>query len=158
MEIQRRIGIALLILCVSAGSAVAAGLSLGGEIERPAQLGVTDLQALPAVTVTVSFLTSHGPESGTYTGALLWTILNNATLGGDEKSKLRHTILVSGSDGYTVALAVGELDPNFEGEQAIIAYARDGKPLGPDDGLRLIVPGDKHGGRDVKDVVHIEVK
>jgi hypothetical protein len=37
----------------------------------------------------------------------------------------------------------------------IVAYAEDGKPL---DGLRLIVPGDKHGGRAVKDVVHIEVK
>ena len=71
---------------------------------------------------------------------------------------LRHALFVTGSDGYVVTLGFGEIDPDFEGKQAIIAYARDGAPLPETDGLRLIVPGDKHGGRDVKDVAKIEVR
>ena len=35
---------------------------------------------------------------------------------------------VTGADGYVVALAVGELDPEFEGKSVLVAYARDGKP------------------------------
>jgi hypothetical protein len=91
---------------------------------------------------------------------LLWTLLANAvTVDGPEKgAQLRHTVLVTGSDGHAVALAIGELDPKFEGKSVIVATAKDGKPLGPADGLRLIVPGDKHGGRAVRDIVHVEVK
>jgi DMSO/TMAO reductase YedYZ molybdopterin-dependent catalytic subunit len=158
MGFARQIAFVLLFLTLGAGGAVAAGFSLGGDVQNPAQMTVADLQALPPTNVSVTFLTSHGPESGSYTGVLLWTLLNNAVIAGDEKSRLHHTVLVSGSDGYTVAIAVGELDPNFEGKQVIIAYAKDGQPLSAAEGLRLIVPGDKHGGRAVKDVVHIEVK
>jgi hypothetical protein len=39
----------------------------------------------------------------------------------------------------------------------ILAYDRDGKPFDAG-GFRLIVPGDKHGGRNVQNVVQIEVK
>lgn len=154
----RRIVFALLFMAAGASGAAAAGFSIGGDVQNPTQLTATDLQAMPPTNVTLSFLTSHGLESGSYTGVLLWTLLNNAMITGDEKSRLRHAVLVSGSDGYTVAIAAGELDPNFEGKQVIIAYAKDGKPLDPSDGLRLVVPGDKHGGRAVKDVTHIEVK
>ncbi|HEX4081153.1 MAG TPA: hypothetical protein VHX61_19995 [Rhizomicrobium sp.] len=48
-------------------------------------------------------------------------------------------------------------NPDFEGKNVILAYAKDGK-LAPADGIRLIVPGDHHGGRDVRDVVTIEVR
>jgi len=37
----------------------------------------------------------------------------------------------------------------------LVAYERDGKPL---DGLQLVMPGDKRGGRYVHELVHIEVK
>ena len=70
---------------------------------------------------------------------------------------MRHTITVAGQDGYAAAFAIGELDPTLEGKHVIVAYHEDGQP-GDLPTLRLIVPGDKHGARDVYDVVSINVK
>jgi DMSO/TMAO reductase YedYZ molybdopterin-dependent catalytic subunit len=48
--------------------------------------------------------------------------------------------------------------PDFEGKSAILAITENGQPLPPEDGIRLIVPGDKHGGRAVRDVVKIDIQ
>jgi hypothetical protein len=114
------------------------------------------LQKLPPTNVPIAFMTDKGQESSTYTGALLWTVIGNAGPidPPGKNTKLRHTYLVTASDGYAVALSEGELDPNFEGKSVILAYEKDGKPSG----IRLIVPGDKHGGRAVRDVVKVEVQ
>jgi hypothetical protein len=45
---------------------------------------------------------------------------------------------------------------DFGGKAAMIVYEGDGKELG-DKGLRVVMPGDKHGGRYVRDVVAVEV-
>lgn len=162
MAIQRQIVFAIFALFLGAASAAAAGtgIAIDGQVQKPGHLTLADLQALPPTTVSASFVTGHGQESGAYTGVLLWTLLTNASIvDADPKLHLRHTILVtSGADQYVVALAIGEIDPKFEGKSVIIAYAEDGKPLDAQDGLRLVVPGDSHGGRAVKDVVHIEVR
>jgi hypothetical protein len=50
-----------------------------------------------------------------------------------------------------VALALGELDPNYEGKLVILAY-EGGEPPASSTALRLVVPGDVHGGRSVRDV------
>lgn len=74
-----------------------------------------------------------------------------------KNAALKHTLLITGSDGYAVSVALGELDPNFANTQVLLAYdGADGKASF--DHLRLVVPGDVHGGRSVKDVVGIEVK
>ena len=54
-----------------------------------------------------------------------------------------------------MALAIGELDPAFEGKQVIIATTEDGKLLPQPE---LVVPGDKKAGRRVKNVAAIEVQ
>jgi hypothetical protein len=59
--------------------------------------------------------------------------------------------------GYAVALAIGELDPHYEGKSVILAYA-GGDPPATAAQLRLVVPGDVHGGRSVRDVAAIEVR
>ena len=64
---------------------------------------------------------------------------------------------MTGRDGYSVALSLGELDPDFEGKAVILAYSKDGNRLSAQDGIRLIVPNDRHGGRAVRDVVAIAV-
>lgn len=63
---------------------------------------------------------------------------------------------MTGRDGYTAVLALAEVDPEFEGKQVLLAYRRDGQPM---DGhaLRLVVPGDHHGGHSVRDVVRIDL-
>jgi DMSO/TMAO reductase YedYZ molybdopterin-dependent catalytic subunit len=154
-----------LILCAApplawAADQVASGtLAIDGQIAHPTHLTADDLKKLPATDLDVTFMTGHGQESGHYTGALLWTLLDQAGL-TDTQGKhpdLHHVLLATGSDGYVIAFAFGEIDPDFGNKPIIIAYAKDGKPLGPD-GLRLVVPGDKLGARDIKDVVRIEVK
>jgi DMSO/TMAO reductase YedYZ molybdopterin-dependent catalytic subunit len=145
-------------LCLFAGAANAA-VVIGG-VQHPVTLTVDDLRRLPPVTVSVSFQSDRGTESASYTGALLWTIVDNAgTIDADGKNtKLRHTIMVIGSDGYQVELSEGEIDPKFEGKSVILAYTRDGKPLGSGGEIRLVVPGDHHGGRAVRDVTSVTVQ
>lgn len=116
------------------------------------------LEQLPAVEEKVSFLTGRGPEQAAYTGALLWSVLDHAGLfGGDRGSRLRRVVMITGRDGYSAVLALAEIDPEFEGKQVLLAYRRDGRPM-KGSSLRLVVPGDRHGGRSVRDVVRIEVR
>jgi hypothetical protein len=59
---------------------------------------------------------------------------------------------------YQVVLALGEIDPSFGTEQVLVADGENGKPLGSDTGFaRLIVPGDKFGGRDTFWITTIKV-
>ena len=48
---------------------------------------------------------------------LLWTLLEKAQP-IDEPGKnasLKHTLLITGQDGYAEALALGDIDPHYEG-------------------------------------------
>jgi DMSO/TMAO reductase YedYZ molybdopterin-dependent catalytic subunit len=155
-----RLAAILFVAIVASSAALADGVVIAGQVQHPATLTVADLEKLPAASAAVSFETDHGPQSANYTGALLWTVLSNAgpVDAPGKNAKLRHTYLVSASDGYAVSLSEGELDPNFEGKSVILAYAKDGKPLDAADGIRLIVPGDRHGGRAVRGVVKIDVQ
>lgn len=135
-------------------------LDVSGTVTKPLHLSLADLKAMPSVTVDVTFHTGHGEEKGSFTGVALWALTQQAGLADKEGNRpdLHHTLSVIGRDGYVVAISFGEIDPDFENKNVIVSYARDGKPNDAEDGLRLIVPGDAHGGRDVRDVVKIEVK
>ena len=161
--------LALLVLCATAlgaaimgaapaaaGTSVSQRLEIQGRVAHPQVLTVADLRQLPPTTVTVTQVAEHGPQTASYTGVLLWTLLDHASLVDEpgRKTHLRHTILARGTDDYTVALGLGEVDPNFEGKPVIVALARNGKPM---PSLELIVPGDKHAGRDVHDLDAIRV-
>jgi hypothetical protein len=170
MSAKRRIGIAGAALgfalalagTLGVGAARAAdpAIEIGGAVATPLSVTEADLKALPATDVAVTFHTGHGDEAGKFTGALLWAVLEKAGLADHQGNHpdIRHAIAVTGSDGYVVILGFGEIDPDFAGKPIIIAYARDGQPTDAKDRLRLIVPGDAHGGRDVRDVTKIEVR
>ena len=50
--------------------------------------------------------------------------------------------MVTGADGYQVALGWGELDPEFGAAPILLAYLSDGQPMGDKQGMaRLVVPG-----------------
>jgi hypothetical protein len=133
------------------------GIVIAQSVEQTHTIDGATVEQLPAIEEKVSFLTGRGSEQATYTGALLWSVLDRAEmLGGDRRTRLRRTILVTGRDGYTAALTLAEIDPEFEGKQVLLAYRRDGKPM-EGGALRLVVPGDRHGGRSVRDVVRIDL-
>lgn len=100
-----------------------------------------------------------GLKQADFTGVALWALLGEAG-GIDDKTKdavLRHTIKVTGRDGYFVVLSTGEIAPDFGAKPALIAYQRAGEAAGAS-GFRLVMPGDKRGARYVRDVVAIDVE
>lgn len=108
---------------------------------------------MSATSLQTAFETSKGPERGTCTGVLLQKAgLANA---GGRNAELRHSLMVTGADGY--AVAVGEFAPRFGNKSVLLAYEGGDGKAGPDH-LRLIVPEDLHGGRAVSNVVSIEVR
>ena len=132
---------------------------LQGAVKQRLVLDEALLKSLPAVTIDVTFETGQDKKSGRYTGVLLWALLEKAEP-IDEPGKnatLRHTLVITGRDGYAVALALGEIDPHYEGKQVIIAYL-GGEPSASLSALRLVVPGDVHGGRSVRDIATIELR
>ena len=156
-----RFGFAALAFCMVAASPALAesSIAVDGQVGNPRQWTLAELQQLPPVTVRVTNATDHGDVEAVYTGALLWTVIDQSTPidGPGHGAFLRRAVLVTGRDGYAVVLASGEIDPDFEGKQVIIAYATGGKPNTPDQGVKLIVPGDRHGDRNVRDIGRITV-
>jgi len=132
---------------------------LEGAVKQQLVLDEAFLKSFPATTIDVTFETGQGKSSGRYTGVLLWSLLEKAGLVDQpgKNANLKHTLLITGRDGCAVALAIGELDPHYEGKSVILAYA-DGDPPASVAQLRLVVPGDAHGGRSVRDVAVIEVR
>jgi DMSO/TMAO reductase YedYZ molybdopterin-dependent catalytic subunit len=136
-------------------------ISIEGAVEHPTSLTLGDLKRETATTESVSLKTGKGILSGHYTGVLLWSLLQHAVikLSGSKNDVIRHTIVVTSSDGYTTVLSMGEIDPQFGGEQALIAYAKDGRLLNDRRGFaRLILPADKEAARAISGVASIAVR
>ncbi len=140
----------------------AAAFTIKGAVEHPRTVTTADLQHEAATSEAVFLHTGHGPITGTFTGVLLWTLLQEVGVKTDPAGKsdiARHIAIITSADGYSTILSLGELDPEFGGAQAIVAYAKDGKPIDDAEGLtRLVIPGDKGAGRAVNNIVNIEVK
>jgi hypothetical protein len=63
---------------------------------------------------------------------------------------------VVGADGWTAVFGLAELSPEFAGKPIQLANEVNGAPI-PNQGLRLVVPGEHRGGRSVRDVVRIDI-
>jgi hypothetical protein len=151
--------LAMTLLCWQGASAAdGCGLALSGAVAKPLCLTAGELRALPATELALGFMAGSHPEKGSFKGVLLWRLLGlaNVKQRSGKGASLLHTIIVTGQDGYAVALAIGEIDPRFEGKTVLVAYDQDGRPLRG--GFRLIVPGDGEGGRSVRNVARIEVQ
>ena len=157
--VRRCLVAAVLLVGLTAPVGAAAPAVLDGAVTQPLVLDEALIKSLPPVTIEVSFETGEGRKGGTYTGVPLWSLLEKAkTVDAPGKNAaLLHTLIVTGRDGYGVALAIGEIDPHYEGKQVILAY-QGGEPPASFEALRLVVPGDAHGGRSVRDVARIEVR
>ena len=154
-----RLSAAIVALSLVAGPALAQSpeLVLQGKVRQPQRLTFEDLKKMPAEHADVSYQTDRGPVIASFTGVLLWSLIGAAG-GIDDSAKnpeLRHAIRITAKDGYVVVTSSGEIAPDFGAKGVIVAYERDGKPL---DELRIVMPGDKHGGRNVRDVVSINVE
>ena len=154
-----RLSAAIVALSLVAGPALAQSpeLVLQGKVRQPQRLTFEDLKKMPAEHADVSYQTDRGPVSGSFSGVLLWSLIGAAG-GIDDSAKnpeLRHAIRITAKDGYVVVTSSGEIAPDFGAKGVIVAYERDGKPL---DEFRIVMPGDKHGGRNLRDVVSINIE
>ncbi len=163
-----------LLAGLMAASSIAAGRGVadapGGSPGQPAGIVIAaetapgrlvtpgELAALPTVQVEVSVGARQAPQRRSFEGPLLWAVLGRAGAidAGKMHDQVRQTVVVTGRDGYTAILALGEIAPEFENKQVIVAERVDGQPLGPEH-LRLVVPGDRRGGRGVHDLSRVVV-
>ncbi len=128
-------------------------VSAAGSAADPAALSIPDLQALPAGSVTLP--AEHGAAMQ-MRGPALWDVLQRAgAIDPDFHHRVGQVVTITGKDGYGATLALGEIDPEFEGKAVILATERDGAAL---EQPRLAIPGDKRLGRDVRDVASIAVR
>src|SRR5262249_44458180 len=133
-----------------------------GEIDDRALLTFDQFSALPLniQTVTVSFLAGSSEETHTFTGFLLYDVMNFLHPQFDpavKNDKLRFYVSATGTDGYQAIVAWGEFDPGFEAKQILLAITQDGQSLSQE-GIRLVVPDDIHGGRYVSliDIISLD--
>jgi DMSO/TMAO reductase YedYZ molybdopterin-dependent catalytic subunit len=140
----------------------APAFELGGAIQRPGKFTLEKLQQYTPAKVDVVFGNGRVLEGGSFVGVSLWDLIREAgvrTQSGRKNEALRKYVLITSSDGYQVTLALAEVIPDFGGESVLVAYQRDGKPLGPEEGMaRLVVPHDKRDGRYVSNIARIGVR
>ncbi len=144
-------------------SPVATGtVEVTGLVANPATVSVADLQLLPSQTVEVDFESGKGPQHHAYAGVLLWDVLDQAGVLTNDEIKndiLRFYAVITSNDGYQVVISLGQIDPQFGNSPYLLAWDEDGAPLEGDAGpLRLVTPGDVHGGRYVSGVISIDVQ
>ncbi len=155
---MRRIVAAAVVLLPLLVSSAFAQLSTGLTVQRagqaPHMLSLSDIAALHAITQRAAV--EHTER--TWTGPLLWDVLVAAGAAEPDKpaDAVHHAVRVIGADGWVAVFGLAELSPEFAGRSIELADRMNDVPIsGP--GLRLIVPGERRGGRSVRDVVRVEV-
>src|SRR5262245_30379560 len=137
-------------------------LHVGGQVLNPLKLTADDLKNnYPAQKADVSYLSGTDTVKASFTGVYLRDILDAAQVNANPDQKndvLNLYIVATGSDGYQAIIAYGDIDPNFGNRPILVAYEQDGKPLADTGPVRLVVPGDSHGGRYVSNLVSLEVR
>lgn len=174
---QRRLASCLIALVLLAPPALADTLKVAGPasvveparpspglvIQRTGQaphvISTDRIGELKPITQTIGFMTEHGERQAEWTGPLLWDVLmdSDAIEGVKPAEQVRLVVRITGADGYNAVVALGEIAPEFAGRSIQIADHMNGAPI-PDHKLRLVVPGDKRGGRSVRDVIRIEIE
>jgi protein involved in polysaccharide export with SLBB domain len=144
------------------GGGLSTQFPVSGAVATDLTYTLSTLEALTPHTTTVTYMAGGTPVTDTYTGALLWDVLGAAGVLTDPAIKndiLRKMVVATGSDGYEVAFALGELSPSFGNAPILIAYSDTLGQLGngPDGFARLVVPGDLAGGRYVSNLASLTV-
>jgi len=124
---------------------------------RSIYLTATMLAQLPRADVEVTRLQSE-PQS--YRGIPLRAVLERAGLdtGWVQRPDLARPLLVEARDGYRVAFGLAAVDSAVTGRLLLLAFAENGQPLDDHRGpWQLIVPGDPHSRRSVRQVSAIRI-
>jgi hypothetical protein len=138
-------------------SALAADSLQVSYLDKKVSLDAGELAKLPATEVDASdHQTKHR-----YSGALVRDILGlvGVPFGDALRGKaLSLVVRITANDNYTVVFALAEFDPGFSDRSIVLADQQDGQPL-PDNAapFRIVIPGDTHPARWIRQVRSIEV-
>ncbi|RTQ34535.1 molybdopterin-binding oxidoreductase [Variovorax gossypii] len=134
-----------------AGGGTSTSFAVSGKVGTSMSFDATALKGLtPAPDLTIG--------ANVYHGVSLWTLLSGLGLPTTPKNAtLGMYAVVTGSDGYRATLSLGEIDPNFGGKAAMVAYQMNGADLTTTGFARLVVPGEVKQGRSVSNLIAIEV-
>ena len=148
-----------LALASSAFAADQAMVVVVGPSGQSRSLGSADLEQMSPRELTVT--DPHAKQTARYRGVSLIQVLASvgAPVGDALRGKgLALRVRAEATDGYVAAFSLAELDEGFGETEAILAFERDGKPLGNDIGpFRLVVPSDKRAGRWVRNLTKLSV-
>jgi hypothetical protein len=132
-------------------------LTIQTDSGKEVVLNRADLEALPHVKVTAS---EHSSGSVSFEGVTLKSVLEKAgvTFGESMGKRLTNCLLVEAADGYRAVIALAELDPAFTDKQSLLAFLRDGKPLGEKEGpYRIVIADEKRMARWVRQVTTLKI-
>jgi DMSO/TMAO reductase YedYZ molybdopterin-dependent catalytic subunit len=133
-------------------------LTVGGEVEKPLKLSVSDLSKFPRRSVQAK---DHDGKEHRYDGIELQEILRQAGVkqGKELRGKaLALFLLVEAADNYQAVFALPELDPEYTDRVILLVDKQDGQPLPSTQGpFRLIVPGEKIFTRWVRQVKSLTI-
>ena len=138
--------------------------TVAGQVTKSAVFNLNRLQQFAPAQQNITYFAMGSVVSETFTGVLLWDLLNNPPVSGivtnpNVKNDILHkVVVVTGTDCYQSVFGAGEFNPSFGGSQIMVAYATGGKSLGDDGFARIAVPGDKAGGRFVSNIAKIVVR
>ena len=171
---NRVFGIALLLIGITGvGSSplqaacpggVSTFFTVSGDVTNRALFNLSKLQQFSPARANVTYFAAGSVVTESFTGVLLWDLLNNAPVDGivtnpNIKNDILHkVVIVTGTDCYQSVFGASEFDPFFGGSQIMVAYATGGQSLGSAGFARIVVPGDKAGGRFVSNIATIQVQ
>jgi hypothetical protein len=123
---------------------------------QTATLSVADLQAMPQKTVQVHNAHTNMDES--YTGIAVDELLKRygVTLDGAGAQQVYHSyVIATGTDKYHVLFSASELQSSLHTGDAILAISMDGKSLGADGDIKMVLPGERKPARWVRNLVSL---
>jgi len=147
---------------------VSSGFKLSGAVTHPKSFTPTSLGQYQTSKMTVTYFSgSAGLVTKTFIGVPLYDLISEAGVITDSTRKndmLRKYLVINATDCYQVIVAVAEIQPSFGGQQAMVAFETVDEtgavvPLDDTEGaVKLVMPGDKAGGRNVFHLSSIVVR
>ncbi|HUA91546.1 MAG TPA: molybdopterin-dependent oxidoreductase [Terracidiphilus sp.] len=124
--------------------------------DQSAEWTPTTLASLPHTSITV--YNEHAKANQTYSGVPLIDLLTKLGVPDKPRGKqFRLYVVASGADGYEVVYSLGEVTPDVHDGTVLVADSQDGKPLGDDGPLKMVVTGEKRPARWVRNLAAIRV-
>jgi len=158
------IGLAWALVGLAHAATTDGGVTVSGDIQRPAELSVETLRAFPApgqVTFKTSRDVDGRQQQTTVRGVSLKAMLEQCGLAERDRFDWRKAVVIAiARDGYRAVFSWPELFNTEGGAQVMLAYERDGVPLGANEGpIALHAPNDiRTGPRHVKWLERLEVR